>query len=81
MELILIILIFSLLFNLILFRLSFGEYGKRRQWQREAIALSDALRSVHRDLPPRHRPGILPWLLIAAVFVLMTLLALSAGLG
>lgn len=68
-------LIGSVLLNVFLFRLSMIEYYRRRKTQREAAALSQALRSVNRK-PLQVSQSLMPLMLLGFFIGLAALAAL-----
>ena len=72
---IVMILMASILLNIVLFRTSLDEYNRRRRMQKEAAALSEALRSVNRK-PMVATSGLIPIFVIGLMLGFAVLLAI-----
>ena len=72
MDVLFVILTFSILINLLLFRWGIREHRSRRQWQQEAVVLQRALRHDKTDIPFRIW-GLGLWILAGFLLVMVVL--------
>jgi hypothetical protein len=76
METIILLLTFSLLLNLLLFRWGWSERRDRRVWQQEATVLQRALRDHAGDTRITGKGSLAPLFVLGGLLLTFTLMAL-----
>ena len=72
------LLALSIVLNLLLLRWALGEYAARRKYQKQTLALEEAMRLVHKA-PSGPGSGVGPALLFAGLLVAVGVILLVGG--